>query len=144
MNNTQDDTSLDLEKLADDYRAIKAPPDLAGRVQARIDGRYASRGWWLPALGAVATIAGVAVIVATLSPPRESSPVVAHMPTLSTVAKIKLQKPAALSLSLANIRNVSTPAMPAKPNVTRPTRPANEINHDAQLNRKQERQNAYT
>ncbi|MGI9287065.1 MAG: hypothetical protein ACR2P1_16900 [Pseudomonadales bacterium] len=144
MNNTQDDTSLELEKLAGDYRAIKAPPDLASRVQVQLDERYASRGWWLPALGAVATLAGVAIFLLTLSPPRESNSVVAHIPTLSTVAKIRLQKPAALLPSLTDIRNVSTPAMPAKPNITRPTKPSNEINHDAQLNRKKERENAYT
>lgn len=144
MNNTQDDTSLELEKLSSDYRAIKAPPDLASRVQAHIDMRYTSRGWWLPALGAVATLAGVAIFLLTLSSPRESNSVVAHIPTLSTVAKIKLQKPAALLPSLANLRNVSTPTMPAKPNIKRSPKSSNDIIHDAQLSRKKERENAYT
>lgn len=144
MNTTQDDTSLELEKLSSDYRAIKAPPDLTSRVQAHIDTRYASRGWWLPALGAVATFAGIAIFLLTLSSPRESNSAVAHMPTLSMVAEIKLQKPAALLPSLANLRNVSTPAMPTKPNITRSPKPSNEIIHDAQLSRKKERENAYT
>ncbi len=119
--------SKEIEKLADEYREMKAPPWLATRIKAETSNRPVRNHGWLP----VATTAVLAAAVIGLGPMLfqstagpESGPT---RPSLTSLASIKVQKPANVSPSLSQVRSMKAPKMPAKPKPGAPKEQTNSL-----------------
>ena len=107
----------DLEKLKQDYRAIRAPQHLATRIRANVDEDLRRGTRWFPAIAATTiAIAAVAMFPLLYQP----SSVTPMKPSLSTLATLKPDKPAVPSPSLSKVRSVPVPRMPAKPKPGKP------------------------
>lgn len=130
---------MDIDQLTKEYQALKAPPELLHRVQASLAEQDVSGVWWTGILGAAVTVAAVATVFLAVSQQPEPVSVSSNIPSLSTLSKIKLQKPKSVSTSLANIRNVSIPQMPVRPILIR-TKPGEE---GARINKPQEKDDVY-
>ncbi len=119
--------SNELEKLARDYRDVKAPPYLATRIRAEVANRPVRNHGWLP----VATTAVLAAAIIGLGPMfwNSAGGPDAHpaTPSLTTLASIKVEKPSAVSPSLSKVRTFKAPRMPAKPKATGPKEQTNSL-----------------
>ncbi len=107
----------DLDKLKQDYRAIKAPRHLATRIRASVDDERRRPTRWLPAIAATTiAIAAVAMFPLLYQP----ADMTAMKPSLSTLATLKPAKPAVPAPSMSKLRSVPVPRMPAKPKPKKP------------------------
>ena len=122
----------DLQQLVDDYRETEAPPFLETRIRAEVTKRPVRNHAWLP----VATTAVMAAAVIGLLPmlwqgtePAAPPPTVAKpsTPSLSSLASIKVEKPAGVSPSLSKVRSIKAPAMPARPKLPEPREQTNSL-----------------
>lgn len=105
----------DIEKLAEDYRRIEAPPALATRIRAEVANRPVRNHGWLPAAATAVVAAALVGILPALwqsSAVTDTPPV---RPSLSTLASLKVERPAVSTPRLSQIRTPSAPAMPKKP-----------------------------
>ena len=105
----------DIEKLAEDYRGIAAPPELATRIRAEVAGRPIRNHGWLPA---AATAIVAAALIGVLPALWQTSAVTDEptvRPSLSTLASLKVERPAVSTPRLSQIRTPRAPAMPKKP-----------------------------
>lgn len=102
--------SEDLQKLKDDYGAVKAPPGLAARLRAT-EWEETRSTPWLP--GFAVAVLVLAVLVPTLLQD-EPQPVLstASIPSLSQLSP---KKPAVTMPTLGSIRSVQLPPMPSRP-----------------------------
>lgn len=105
----------EIEKLAQDYRRIEAPPQLATRVRAEVANRPVRNHGWLPAAAtAVIAVALIGILPALwqTSAVSDKPPV---RPSLSTLASLNVERPTVSTPRLSQIRTPSAPAMPKKP-----------------------------
>ena len=130
---------MSINELGRDYRTLKAPPDLLHNVKARLAEQDDARIWWPGFIGATATAVMVTIVFLLVSQQPDPIEVAENVPSFSTLSKIKLQKPESVSLSLANIKNVSIPPMPIRPKVIE-IKPSKD---DARINNTQEKDDDY-
>ena len=130
---------MNIDQLTKEYQALKAPPELLSRVKASLAEEDGPGVWWTGMLGAAVTVTAVAVVFLAVSQQPEPVSVLSNIPSLSTLSKIKLQKPKSVPTSLANIRNVSMPPMPVRPTSIQ-TKSGKE---DARINKPQEKDDVY-
>ena len=105
----------EIDKLAEDYRRIEAPPGLSARIRAEVANRPVRNRGWLPAAATAVVAAALVGILPTLwqtSAVNDKPPV---RPSLSTLASFKVERPAVSTPRLSQIRTPSAPAMPKKP-----------------------------
>lgn len=105
----------DIEKLAEDYRRIEAPPALATRIRAEVANRPVRNHGWLPAAATAVVAAAVVGILPALWQTSAVSDKPTVRPSLSTLASLKVERPAVSTPRLSQIRTPSAPAMPKKP-----------------------------
>lgn len=105
--------SAELQKLKDDYQAIKAPAHLATRVLANVDDRRRGRAW-LPGLAMVSIVLAVLGPLLLLQPRTDGE----AKPTIPSLSQLAPTKPPVSMSSLGSLKSVSLPPMPAKPNPT--------------------------
>ena len=119
-------------KLKEDYQDIRAPQHLATRIRAEVADRAPLRRSWLPALATTA----VAVVVIGVTPlvlqQQTGETVIPKTPSMSTLARLKPDKPAVTAPSLSRVRSVKTPALPPRPKLSGPNKPQSyfEIRND--------------
>lgn len=106
----------ELPKLQRDYRAIKAPPHLAGRIVAETAARRTTPRW-VPALVA-ATLVIAALLIGL---PRESQQPQTAGQGIPSLSQLAPPRPAISMPSQGSIRSVPLPPMPRRPSVDRPT-----------------------
>lgn len=99
-----------LHKLRDDYRAVKAPGDLAARVRSQIIEPGHSI-FWLPRLATVALLLAVPLAL-WVDPEPVNENQNSRIPSLS---QLMPEKPAASLSFLGSVRSVRLPAMPGRP-----------------------------
>ena len=108
----------DIEKLAEDYRRIEAPPALATRIRAEVANRPVRNHGWLPAAATAVVAAAVVGILPALWQTSAVSDKPTVRPSLSTLASLKVERPAVSTPRLSQIRTPSAPAMPRKPQLS--------------------------
>lgn len=103
------------EELAREYREVRAPEAVATRVRAEVRDRKEPRFGWVP----IASTAALAAVLAGALPMLWQSTAVTPEPTtrpsLSTLASLKVDRPASVSPSLSGVKTVKAPKMPARP-----------------------------
>ena len=134
---------MKIDQLTKEYQALKAPPELLSRVQARLAEQDDSGVWWTGMIGAAVTVTAVAVVFLAVSRQPEPVSVSSNIPSLSTLRStlsiIKLQKPKSVPTSLTDIRSVSMPPMPVRPTLIQ-AKPGKE---GARINKPQEKDDVY-
>jgi hypothetical protein len=110
----------DIERLAEDYRAIKAPPGVASRVRAGIDARPARNLGWFPVAATIVFAATIVGVLPMFLQGDAATPTV--RPSLARLASMDIRKPDVAQPSLGRIRTLKAPPMPPRPG----TKPAEE------------------
>jgi hypothetical protein len=106
--------SNDLDKLREDYRRLKAPPQLAARVRAEVTERRDGISW-LPRLATVVLVIAVPLaLMLDHQPGRQATQT--RIPSLSQLVP---QAPAVSMSSLGSLRGVPLPPLPSKPDLRR-------------------------
>ena len=121
----------DIDKLKDDYRAIKAPPHLATRVRAQVKDTRFRRYNWVPAGATAMAIVAVFWLVPLLSVQTTSDSAL-RKPSLTSIAALKPTKPQGTPINLAQIRTVSRPSMPERPRI-KTTKPQTRLDTENEL-----------
>ncbi len=104
-----------LDELAREYREVRAPRSVATRIRAEVRDHRAPRFGWVP----IASTAALAAVLAGALPMLWQSsavpPNTVTRPSLSTLASLKVERPASVSPSLSTVKTVKAPRMPARP-----------------------------
>ncbi len=104
-----------LDELAREYREVRAPATVATRVRAEVRDRRAPRFGWVPIASTAALAAVLAGALPMLWQSSTVTPDTATRPSLSTLAALKVERPAHVSPSLSKVKTVKAPSMPARP-----------------------------
>ena len=116
--------SDEVNELKRQYRGIKAPPYLATRIRAEVEGRVAHRRPWLPV---VATAAVAAAVIIPLMLQQQSAQPTPRSPSIAMLSQMTPGKPAIPAPSLSKVRSVKTPALPRKPKLNLDKDPQTDI-----------------
>ncbi len=138
--------NTDLKKLLDEYRLIKAPVDIAAKVQARLSTHNSTTRWWIPvAAGLVTATAVMLLVVLPMNNAQQNRPLLrlSGLPNLSSISSIKIKKPTRVSMSLVRLRKLSLPAMPEAPDRVSKPNPNSSTRRDAIILPKKESNHAY-
>jgi hypothetical protein len=104
-----------LDELAREYRDVRAPATVATRVRAEVRDRKAPRFGWVPIASTAALAAVLAGALPMLWQSTAVTPDTATRPSLSTLASLKVERPASVSPSLSDVKTVKAPRMPTRP-----------------------------
>ena len=113
----------DIEKLKDEYRAIRAPARVATAIQAQLADEPRKSNYWLPASASALTVAAIVGILPFLLQPQpeQAASEKPAKPSLSALASMVPKKPTTgTTPSMSQLRSVKVPRMPAKPKAARP------------------------
>ncbi len=107
--------TADIERLKREYRALRAPEHLAGRIRAEVGaGRVARPAAAGPALAALAAALAAAALLVGL--PRQGAGEADIRPTSLTVLSLAAESRAGGSVpGLSAIRGMTLPSAPARP-----------------------------
>ena len=105
----------ELNDLAREYRDVQAPATVATRVRAEVGDRRAPRFGWVPIASTAALAAVLAGALPMLWQSSSVAPDAAARPSLSTLASLKVERPAAVTPSLSKVKTLKAPPMPARP-----------------------------
>lgn len=140
--------SAPLSKLAEEYRAIQAPPAFLRDVLEAIETQTTSQRWWFPVSAAFASLALLVILVGyldtgteQLNPPQTAAK---SLPNMSSLTSLSIEKPGNVSLSQLNIRSLSMPAMPSAPEIEPTSKPRFDNDHEARIQNPKERENVYS
>ena len=118
----------DIEKLKRDYRAIRAPAQVATGIREQLADEPRKGGYWMPATASALTVVAIIGILPFLLQPqpeqaaseKPASEKTAR-PSLSALASMLPKKPVTgATTSMTQLRSVKVPRMPAKPKAARP------------------------
>ena len=133
--------SDDLDRLRQDYRAIRAPAHLATRIRAKTGDP--PRRAWLPAAATVAIAVAAITVAPILLQQQAAQETIAARPTsLSSLSGVSSSKPKVKAPSLSSVRSVTVPALPKKPRPRTETEPQGFL--DSETEHRKEKHNAYS
>ena len=115
MNGKTDSLEGEIRSLKYCYRSIEAPPYLAPRIRARVQGQEKSKPSWSPAIAAIAVAISILSIWPLIHQEQDSPAIDAKLPSMTMLSRLTLTRPTAVSPSLGRVRSYSVPPMPVKP-----------------------------
>ena len=96
--------SKDIDKLKQDYRAIRAPEHVATRLRAEVAAGDPPRRTWLPALAPIAIAVAAVTVAPLLMQQKPDDETVAPRPTsLSSLTHVSSLKPEMMTPSLSKL-----------------------------------------
>lgn len=113
----------DIEKLKRDYRAIRAPAQVATGIREQLADEPRKGGYWMPATASALTVIAIVGVLPFLLQPQPGQPASEKptKPSLSALASMVPKKPTTgTTTSMTQLRSVKVPKMPAKPKAARP------------------------
>lgn len=133
----------DIDKLKQDYRAIRAPEHVATLIRAEVADRESPRRTWLPTLVPVAVAAAAVTVAPLLMQQQSGDETVAPKPTsLSTLTRVSSLKPGTTAPSLSRMKSVKVPALPRKPQTKSQEQPQTKF--DIEIEHLKEKDHAYS